>query len=56
MTPMGIATSFCKALELGILSVVTLKTERSELNSSREPAESYAYEGGYPAFVVPTGL
>jgi len=35
MTPMGTAVSFYNALELGILSVVTLRTERSELNSSK---------------------
>jgi len=57
MTAMGIETSFCKAYELGILSVVTLKTERSELNSSRDPAASYV-DVAYPVFVVaaPTGL
>lgn len=34
MTPIGIATSFCKLLDIGILSVVTLINDFSVLNSS----------------------
>lgn len=43
MTPMGMATSFCNALVLGMRSVVMRRTERSELNSSSDEVDaSYA--------------
>jgi hypothetical protein len=36
MTPIGTAASFCRALELGTPSVVSLITDLSELNSSND--------------------
>jgi len=36
MTPIGTAASFYRALVLGILSVVNLSTDLSELNSSKD--------------------
>ena len=55
MIPIGMASSFYRAEELGMRSVVALSTDLSELNSSNDDAY-YCYVCVYPTAAYPVGL